>query len=171
MLAHEFALQHDSLSSWFHNISPVYKECNKEVHIPVLAEQPEVWTFLERLFREKWAFPPQNQSKVITPDCISSIKLMKSCSSERFKMGLRWDGLSCPCKVSSICSRRPFFLKARVTPRLAEKCYGSGMFPLFRRTELVTGKKVMENLPVSHDIKAIYSSGCTVRSHCEKDWA
>lgn len=168
MLAHRFVQQHNSLSLWFHNISPVYKECNKVVHILVLAEQPDVRTFLQRLFREKWAFPPMNLSEVITPDYISSIKLMESCSSGFFKMGLRWDGFSCPCKVSSMCSRKPFFLKAGVTPRPAENCYGSENVPIIQVNWTCYRKKVMENLPVSHDIKAIYNPGCTVRSHCEK---
>lgn len=74
MLVHMFVLQRDSLSSGFHNINPVHTEWNKGRRHSVPTEQQDVWTFLERrLFREKWALPALNQSRVITSDFISSV--------------------------------------------------------------------------------------------------
>lgn len=150
-----FVWQCDSLSSWFHNISPVYKECNKGVHTRVLSEQPDVRTLELRLFREKWAFVPLSQSTAITPGYISSIKLMKSCSSECFKMGPRWDGFGCRCKVPSINapSEGHSSSKPQWHPGWWRNVTAVRMFPLLSQIELVMEKKVMENLPRSHDIK------------------
>lgn len=62
---------------------------------------------------------------------ISSITLMKSCSSECIKIWLRWDGFSSSCSTT-VFQQRPFFLKARVKRRLVPKCCGTKNVPIIQ---------------------------------------
>lgn len=132
MLAHIFSLQHDNLSSWFHHQPCIQRVCWGCTHSG-FCWATDRRTFLKvGLSGKKWTFPLLNQSTVTKPDSTSSIKLMKSCSSECFKMWLRWEVLS-PALFFSIWSQQsPFFLQARVTPRLVKKFYCGENVPIIQ---------------------------------------